>query len=155
MIIGLTGTFGAGKGEVAKYLKGKGFAYHSCSDVLREELKRRGVEENVDNLAELGNRIRMTHGDGELARRLLKTIRERGEKNSVVDSLRTPGEIEELRKAGDFHLIALDALPEIRYARIKLRNRPGDNVSYEKFLEQERSQLSGQLGSWGKRQMIF
>ena len=42
MIIGLTGKNAAGKGEVARFLQDKGFYYHSLSDVLREELKKRG-----------------------------------------------------------------------------------------------------------------
>ena len=36
MLIGLTGKYAAGKGTVAELLKEQGFAYHSCSDILRE-----------------------------------------------------------------------------------------------------------------------
>ncbi len=40
-LIGLTGTNGAGKGEVASFFMKKGYAYFSLSDVIREELKKK------------------------------------------------------------------------------------------------------------------
>ena len=43
-LIGLTGTNGAGKGEVAAYLMKKGYAYVSLSDEIRDELRRQGKE---------------------------------------------------------------------------------------------------------------
>ena len=36
MIIGLTGRNAAGKGAAAEFLKSKGFAFHSLSDVIRD-----------------------------------------------------------------------------------------------------------------------
>jgi dephospho-CoA kinase len=44
MIIGLTGKNGSGKTEVSEYLKNRGFEYHSLSDEIRNEIRRRGLE---------------------------------------------------------------------------------------------------------------
>ena len=62
MIIGLTGKNASGKGEVANYLKTKGFVYYSLSDVLREEATKRGLEHTRDNLINLGNELRKKYG---------------------------------------------------------------------------------------------
>ena len=43
MLIGLTGRSASGKGEVAKYLEQKSFYYYSLSDVIRDEIRRRGI----------------------------------------------------------------------------------------------------------------
>ena len=93
-IIGLTGTLGAGKGTVANYLQEKGYAYTSCSDYLRKELRKLGTEENVDNLKALGDSLREKHGPGYITEELLKTIIG----PTIVDSLRHPGEILALKK---------------------------------------------------------
>ena len=61
MIIGLTGANASGKGEAAGYLKSKGFAYYSLSDILREEAKLRGIEPSRENLIKLGNELRNIH----------------------------------------------------------------------------------------------
>ena len=58
MIIGLTGRNAAGKGAAADFLKSKGFTFHSLSDVIREEVKRRGLELTRDALIATGPELR-------------------------------------------------------------------------------------------------
>ena len=142
MIIGLTGKTAAGKGTVADYLKEKGFLYHSLSDVLREELKSRNVEEDLPNLIKVGNELRTKGGPGVLGKDMLKMIEKNNEDNSIVDSIRNPVEIEELKKTADkFILIAVDAPIKKRYERAKSRNRAGDNISFEEFEELDIKEL--------------
>ena len=45
MIIGVSGRNGAGKGAVVEFLGERSFYVFSLSDVVRDELKRQGVEE--------------------------------------------------------------------------------------------------------------
>lgn len=142
MIIGLTGTNGAGKGTVAEILREKGFEYTSLSDELRIELKKKGKEAVLDNLIAIGNELRKKEGPGTLSKRVLKRIGDK-EGNFIVDSIRNPAEIEELKKNKRFILIAVDAPIELRYERIKARKRASDFVSFEKFREQEEVQLKG------------
>ena len=73
-LIGLTGTNGAGKGEIAAYLQTKGYACHSLSDILREELAARGLEAGRDNLIRIGNELRETFGADILARRTMDRV---------------------------------------------------------------------------------
>jgi dCMP deaminase len=74
MIIGLTGKNGSGKGEVAHFLTQSGFAYHSLSDVLRDELARRKKKVTRRYLVEMGNQLRRAHGAGVLAKKILARL---------------------------------------------------------------------------------
>ena len=97
MIIGLTGRNAAGKGAAADFLKSKGFTFHSLSDVIREEVKRRGLELTRDALIATGRELRAHHGTGYLAERILERI-EPG-MNYVVDSFRHEDEVAVFRKS--------------------------------------------------------
>ena len=74
MILGLTGKNAAGKGVAAEFLQIKGFQYLSLSDVLRDEIKRRGLDVSRERLVEMGRELRRTHGDGYLAERILERL---------------------------------------------------------------------------------
>ena len=64
MIVGLTGPNAAGKGEAARFLMERGFAYHSLSDVVREEATARGLDHSRENLIRVGNELRASFGAG-------------------------------------------------------------------------------------------
>src|SRR5258708_31364045 len=115
MIIGLTGKNASGKGEVAKFLQSRGFHYHSLSDVLRQELKRRHLTPTRDHLMRVGNELREKYGPSVLAEGILRKLAE--SQNYVVDSFRNPGEVEAFRRRPDFVLWAVAASPKIRLAR--------------------------------------
>ena len=70
MIIALTGKNASGKGEVANYLKTKGFVYYSLSDELRGEATKRNLEHSRDNLTNLGNELREKYGPNYLATKI-------------------------------------------------------------------------------------
>lgn len=143
IILGITGTSAAGKDTAALYLEKKGFIHHSCSDILREELKKRSLEESIDNLANLGNELRAKFGPGILGERILKKIIENKEKRAVVTSIRHPDEAKALKKSKKFFLIAIDAPIKIRYQRIQSRQRAGDQISFEEFKNEEKAQMQG------------
>jgi dCMP deaminase len=131
MIIGLTGRNAAGKGEVAEFLKSKGFYYYSLSDVLREELEKRGDEVSRENLIEIGRELRKSNGFGYLAQRILAKIEP--DRNYVVDSFRHTSEVAVFRDVPRFYLIAVKADAEIRFERIRARARESDPTTLEQF----------------------
>ena len=142
-IIGLTGRNAAGKGTVASFLKKSSFVYHSLSDTLRKELKRRNLEESRENLIQTGNDLREQGGPGVLADLMIDSLL--SSENHIVDSIRNPFEVKSLRRVYPSHkfvLISVDASPEIRYERLRSRNRLGDSSSWEIFLEQEKLEES-------------
>lgn len=135
MIIGLTGKNGSGKGEAAKFLTESGYEYHSLSDVVREEIQKNKKSVTRELLITTANNLRQTLGSGILAERVL--VKLGPEIHAVVDSIRNPFEVETLRRRKDFHLIAVDADPKIRFERLKIRARESDPKTYEAFLELE------------------
>ena len=137
MIIGLTGKNASGKGEVADYLKTKGFVYYSLSDELREEAKKRNLELSRDNLTNLGNELREKFGPNYLAQQINNKIKQQTSQNFVVDSIRSPYEAQELMKNKEFILVGIDAPIELRFQRLQERNRVGDAKTLEEFKQQE------------------
>lgn len=131
MIIGLTGSLCAGKGEVANYLKSLGFFSYSLSDVLRKEAEMLNIESTRENMIKLGNELRKLHGNGILAKKIKEIIP--SDKNIVIDSIRNPEEVKELKELTGFTLVGVDSLEETRFARMLSRNRPGDPKTIEEF----------------------
>ncbi len=135
MIIGLTGPNASGKGEAALYIKSKGFLYHSLSDVLRDEAIKRKIEPLRENLIRLGNELREEFGPSCLAVRIKEELLKK--EDHVVDSIRNPEEIAELRKLDDFVLIGVNAPVKLRHERGLKRKRPGDAKTLEEFIKKE------------------
>ncbi len=139
--IGITGTLGAGKGTVVEYLsKKKGFMHYSVRGFLREELEKRKMPVNRDTLTAIANSLRAKHGPAYLIEQLLLRART-ANTNCIIESIRTPGEIETLRKHDNFFLLAVDADTRLRYKRIRSRNSETDQVSYQKFLQNEEREM--------------
>jgi dCMP deaminase len=138
MFIGFTGPNAAGKGEAIKYLVDKcRFTAFSLSDILRNELKNRSLEINRDNLISIGNEMRAKEGPGVLARMTAMKIKNMPQ--AVIDSIRNPAEIEELRKSlKSFVLIGVTADVKTRYERAKSRAREGEGfISLDEFTAKE------------------
>jgi len=142
MIIGITGTLGAGKDTVAEYLnKKRDFKPYSLSDAIRDECKERGFPEDRDTLQKVGNELRTEFGLSVLARRIINKITTEGVENSQITSVRNPGEWEEIKKTGQAYLISVDAPIKLRFQRIKDRQRLDDDVDFEKFKTQEELEM--------------
>lgn len=140
-IIGITGTLGAGKGTVVTYLvEEKGFIHFSVRGYLAEELNRRGMPVNRDTLTAIANSLRAKHGPSFITSELFKKARTK-QNNCVIESIRTPGEVEELRKNSGFFLLAVDADPRVRYKRIRSRNSETDQVSFQTFMQNEEREM--------------
>jgi len=155
MIIGLTGKNAAGKGEVAKHLQEKGYVYFSLSDELRKEATNRGLVHSRENLISLGTELREKEGVGCLALKINKQIdslKKEGKTHFVVDSIRNPGEIEELRKNKDFVLMGIHTDAKIRFERLLKRGRTGDAKTLEEFkdYEEKENKTSGSGQQLGK-----
>lgn len=67
MIIGVTGKISAGHNIVGEILQNMGFKQLSLSDYLREEMKRRGIEINRENMRNFGDYLRKNYGSGFVA----------------------------------------------------------------------------------------
>lgn len=143
MVIGLTGKNGSGKGEVVQFLQSCGYEAYSLSDILREELKKKGKKITRENLIEIGRALRQKEGFSVLAERTLCKLEP--DKNYVIDSIRNPEEVRALRKhRKDFILLSIEAKRSIRFSRIKARNREGDAKTLQTFIQMEEREFKSQ-----------
>lgn len=136
MIIGITGTNGAGKGTVVDYLvKQKGFTHFSVRKYIEEEITRRGLPINRDNTNFVGNDMRQKHGfyywDELIAGDMAKT-----KGPMVFESIRVLAAAKKFKEQGGI-LWGVDADRKTRYERSVMRGTQLDKISFEKFCEQE------------------
>lgn len=141
LIIGITGTLGAGKGTIVDYLtEEKGYKHFSVRAFITEEIKRRGLKVDRDSMTSVANDLRAQHSPAYIAEQLYEKAN-KSKKNSVIESLRTPGEVELLKSKGNFYLFAVDADPKTRFNRIQIRKSSTDNIDFETFQANEKREM--------------
>jgi dephospho-CoA kinase len=139
MVIGITGTNGAGKGTVVDYLKAKGFAHYSVREFLSEEVLRRDMPLNRTSMFMVGNDLRAQHGPGYLTEQLLVRAQRGG--NAIIESIRSVGEADFLKSQGAL-LWAVDADRRLRYERISKRWSETDRLPFEQFVAEEEREFN-------------
>ena len=153
MIIGITGTLGAGKGAVVDYLTTRHeFLHFSARALLTELVSQRNLPVNRDSMVLVANELRRENSPAFVAEELLRKANEAlGSTNSeskqaggaIIESIRTEGEVQALRRscATNFILVAVDAPAETRFQRIQMRRSATDNVTFEKFKADEEREM--------------
>ena len=142
MIVGITGTIGAGKGTVVDYLiKEKGFEHISARDIWTKELKKRGLPVDRDHMTKLANELRAEHGPAYFVEQALLSVKK--DIPTVVESIRTVGETELLKENGGI-LLAIDSDQKVRFERISGRGSALDDVSFEDFMRQEENEMQNE-----------
>ncbi len=136
LIIGITGTLGAGKGTVVDFLvASRNFKHYSVSEYLTEELIKQGRTVDRNGMREIANEIRTKHGPDFIVKKLFEKAK-RESMNAIIESVRNPKEAEFIKNNGGY-LFAVDADQMTRYKRIKSRGSEKDNVTFEEFKLQE------------------
>ncbi|MCA9366357.1 AAA family ATPase [Candidatus Kaiserbacteria bacterium] len=136
MIIGLTGSFGAGKGVVSDYLVDtKKFAHFSARTFIIAEIERRGLPIDRNSMIEVANDLRHTYGPTYIFEQLVAMAKEHGG-NCVVESIRAVAEARYMQEQGGV-VLGVDAPPELRYERIVKRGSETDHVTFDEWRAQE------------------
>jgi deoxycytidylate deaminase/dephospho-CoA kinase len=129
IIIGFTGALGSGCSYFSEGLKNfYSYQWIKLSKYIREEAIKRGLEETVWNLQNVGNELRLKHGNDWLARMALveademtETIKRQGvsrKSKVVIDGIRNVDEIEIIRQLPNFFLISVQADEVTRLERM-------------------------------------
>jgi dephospho-CoA kinase len=127
--IGLTGRMASGKGEAVRILQEHGFEYASLSDIVRCEAEKEGAGVTRNRMQDIGNRLRSQGGAGVLGRMIREKIAASAASRWVIDGIRNPAEVLELRKLEGFSLVAIESRVEVILERLKRRGRAGDDLS--------------------------
>jgi dephospho-CoA kinase len=138
MIIGLAGSFGAGKGTVVEYLLTKGFTHYSASGFITEEIVRRGLPVNRDSMIIVANDLRQQYGPSHIVEELYKRASSQGG-DAVIEALRAVAEVEKIKALGG-NVIGVDAEQKTRFDRSQKRGSVKDGVTFEVWLAQEQKE---------------
>ena len=142
IVIGITGTLGAGKGTIVEFLKYEyGFEHYSVRGYLIEEIKKQGLEVNRDSMTSVANDLRAKHSPSYITDQLYFRAK-KNNVNCIIESIRTPGEVISLQQKASFYLFAVDANPKTRFDRIINRKSSTDNIDYQTFLSNEKREMT-------------
>lgn len=142
-IIGLAGTNGSGKDTVAQILsEDYGFFVVSATEMLEDELKKRGLAFERENKRKVGNEWREELGLSAIVDKAIEQAESGGSSKLVVGSLRHPAEAQKVKEL-DGIVVWVDADPHKRYERIQQNNRGRveDKKTFEQFLQEEQDEM--------------
>jgi len=143
-VIGVVGEIGSGKDEVLKYLREKyGVPYLSTGDIVRGLASKEGVEGTRENLEAISRRCFQDMGRGCFVRMARDEIVRQGWKLAGISGVRTPDDVEYLRKTfgKDFILVRVDIKdPLVRFGRVRKRSEARDPLTYEAFQLQDKKE---------------
>lgn len=159
--VGVTGLPGAGKGAFIELLeqeltnRGIISRYYSLSDELREEARERQLEVTRPVLRTIANELRQQQGAGVLSARVVRKVRAdldavpaATQLVIIVDAIRNPEEVAELRKQLDerFLLVAVEAPLALLVERIAERARFDEPEEFVQKKEAARRMILGESG---------
>jgi dephospho-CoA kinase len=143
-VIGVVGGIGSGKDEALKYLRaGYGVPFLSTGDTVRKMAQEEGVEGTRENLEAISRRCFQDMGKGCFVRMAGDEIVRQGWKVAGISGVRTPDDVEYLRKTfgKDFILVRVDIRdPLVRFARVRKRSEERDPLTYEAFQLQDKKE---------------
>lgn len=149
--IGLVGAVGSGKGVATEVLK-RSFdrvVVQTYSDLIREELRLKGIPADRNSLHNQANYCRRRYGNGYWATRAIIRIPDDDDITIIHDGIRNSGEIIRLRQSSSpAFIIAFVASEEMRLKRLLLRQRDVDRLDRDELLAMMREEMTEEE-SWG------
>lgn len=139
VVFGFVGTIGSGKGAASAYVKDK---YHASvygfSGPLRDILDRLYVPQEREHLQMISTILRQYFGQDLLAKTVAKDISRDSHPIIIVEGIRRPEDVEEIKKIRQFILVHISADIKTRYQRILHRGQNTDdgNKTFDQFVEE-------------------
>ncbi len=130
LVFAVSGLPAAGKGEFAAILADTGIPVRSMGDMVRAEVKARGIPEAPHVFGEVATQLRAEHGEDVLAHRLIDAVDELllSHRIVLIEGLRGTAEREVFSNhwGESFSVVAITASKELRFQRVQSRARSED-----------------------------
>lgn len=138
-IVIVVGMPAAGKSIARTYAEKKGYPYHATGDVVRAEVKARGLMPGPKTMAQVSNELRGEDGMG-VTRVALEKALEEESRIIFLEGMRSWPEIELIREKAQAVVVAFLAPRLLRRQRVISRRRADD--SPEAFEERDRREIA-------------
>ena len=143
----ITGMQGAGKGVLADTFRAAGFPVIVMGDVIREEVRRRGLKPDPKNTKSVMLELREKDGQGAVAIHCLDELKTQTSEVVVIEGCRSLAEIDVFDDfAEEVYTICVHTSPKVRFERIKERGRDDAPQEWDVFRERDIRELSVGLG---------
>lgn len=130
-IIVIIGLPGSGKDTIAGFLKEKGIPSYGLGDVVREEVRKRGLPITKENQEDVASDLRKKHGKDIVVRLLEEDIKKDPSETICVNGPRTIDELPHLETHGKIILIEVTASEKKRFERCRDRGNEWDPKTVE------------------------
>ncbi|WP_167879419.1 dephospho-CoA kinase [Methanococcoides sp. NM1] len=150
-IIAFVGMPAAGKSVASDVVKEENIDVVNMGDVIRDEVKARGLDPTDGNTGGVANDLRDKEGMDAVAKRCVPKIEALGKDLVVVDGVRGIAEVIFFKEhfGEDFTLVFIDAPLEIRFERVSNRGRSDDMTDIEALKVRDERELG-----WGLAEAI-
>ncbi|MEF8847537.1 MAG: AAA family ATPase [Candidatus Thermoplasmatota archaeon] len=151
-IIAFTGMPFSGKTEAVKVGKNMGITVLRMGDLVWEEVERKNLELNSENVGRIATQMRKEYGKDIWAKKTLDKIKKLNQKELIIiDGIRNPEEVNFFKKEFNKHfvLIAIKSFDKQRYLRAVKRNRKDDSNDIKKIKQRDRREIK-----WGLKKVI-
>lgn len=129
----------AGKNIARTYAESKGLVYYATGDIVRAEVKKRGVGADADGTAKISDELRGADGMG-VTRLALEEVLKSGAAVGFLEGMRSWPEIELIREKAECVVVAFLAPRNLRLERICARGRADD--SPQAFDERDQREIA-------------
>ena len=134
----IVGMPAAGKNIARIYAESRGLVYYATGDIVRAEVKKRGVEADPAKTAKISDELRGQDGMG-VTRLALEKVLQSGTETGFLEGMRSWPEIELIRARAECVVVAFLAPKQLRFERICSRGRADD--SPQAFDERDRREI--------------
>ena len=146
-VLGIVGMPGSGKAIARKVAEELGYGTVVMGDVIREEVRKRGLKATPENLGLVMIEIRRKFGPNVVAERSVEKIKQLKQGVVVIDGIRSLEEVEFFKRFfPDLKVIAIHSSPKTRFKRLMMRSREDDPKGWDEFCERDKRELKVGIG---------
>jgi dephospho-CoA kinase len=140
-VIAICGLPGSGKTTAIEAIEDLGIII-TMGDVVRNEVKNRGLEPNGVNIGKIAKELRKKEGPATIAVKCVSYIKSKNAEVIFVDGVRSLSEVQIFRKYWRFPIIAIVVDEKKRFNRLFERGRSDDPKSLIDLKERDKREIA-------------